>query len=259
MYYWKIWRETRVVLFALLIVGVGVGWAAWSQINLILGAGFDVGQALPAELASRVWGRGAEQVLIFGGVTLYFIGLLLGASGLGEEIERGTAVFLLTRPRSRGYFVWSFFLACALELFAFTLITVLAGYATLFYLTRRVGPWNVLFIGPIIMITGLLAVGVAHLLTIGSRRSKNAVAGGLAFTLTYLALAFVCAVLRQRHIVHIVLPTPLSMYSLDWNAALTGAIMYGVGWNALGTMLGWLVTAVAFIAVAHLIVTRMEV
>jgi len=61
----EIWRETRVLVFALLILGLGVSWAAWSQINLILGAGFDVGHALPAELASRVWGRGAEQVLIF--------------------------------------------------------------------------------------------------------------------------------------------------------------------------------------------------
>ena len=33
---------------------------------------------------------------------LYFLGLMIGSAGLGEEMERGTAVFLLTRPRSRG-------------------------------------------------------------------------------------------------------------------------------------------------------------
>jgi ABC-type transport system involved in multi-copper enzyme maturation permease subunit len=39
------------------------------------------------------------------GIAVYFIGLLAGCGGIGEEVERGSAAFLLTRPRSRGYFV----------------------------------------------------------------------------------------------------------------------------------------------------------
>jgi len=183
-----------------------------------------------------------EQVAVVGGLALYFIGLMLGASGLGEEIERGTAVFLLTRPRSRGYFLWSFWLACGLELLVVTAVTMLSGYATLFYMTRRAGPWNFLLIAPILMITGLLAVGLAHLLTIASRRGKNAVAGGLAFSVSYL---FASAVLGHSY--HVVIPSPLKMYTLDWSAALAGS------------MAEWLVTAVAFMALSHLIVTRMEV
>jgi len=243
MYFWKIWRENRIRLFALLILGLCVGWFAWSQVSLILVvAGFETGQTLPAEIASRVWSRGMEAVMFVGGVSLYFMGLVVGASGLGEEMERGTAVFLLTRPRSRGYFVWSFWLASGVELLAFTAITMLAGYATLFYLTRRAGPWNFLLLGPILMITGLLAVGLAHLLTTASRRTKNAVAAGVSFSLTYLILAFV---LGGFHILN--LPSPRAMYSLDWSAALAAS------------MLGWLAVSVAFVAASHLIVKRMEV
>jgi ABC-type transport system involved in multi-copper enzyme maturation permease subunit len=247
MYYWKIWRETRARFFALLILGLCVGWSAWSEVSLILArAGFEIGQMIPPTIAAEAWARGMGRVMAVGGVTLYFMGLVAGSSGLGEEIERGTAVFLLTRPRSRGYFVWSFWLASGFELLAFTLIAMLAGYATLFYMIRRTGPWNFLLIGPILLITGLLAVGLAHLLTTGSRRSKNAVAGGVAFTVTYLVALYV-SIYCSRHYHTPSLPSPLEMYSLSFNAALAG------------TMLGWLGAAVALIALAHLIVTRMEV
>lgn len=242
MYYWKIWRETRVRFFALLILGLCAGWTAWSAVSLIVGAGFETGQALPATIASQAWRRGIEAVMAFAGASLYLMGLVVGSSGLGEEMERGTAVFLLTRPRSRGYFVWSSWLASAVELLATTMITMLAGYATLFYLTRQAGPWNFLLLAPALMITGLLAVGLAHLLTTASRRTKNVTAGGIAFTVVYLVTSFA---LRLLHLGS--LPWPGDMYSLDWNAALAG------------TMLGWLATAVGFIAVSHLIVTRMEV
>lgn len=247
MYYWKIWRETRARFVALLILGLCVGWSAWSEVSYILAlAGFEIGQTIPPTIAAHAWARGVDRVMVVGGITLYFFGLIVGASGLGEEIERGTAAFLLTRPRSRGYFVWSFWLASVLELVAFTAITMLAGFATLFYMIRRTGPWNFLLIGPMLMITGLLAVGLAHLLTTASRGSKNAAAGGLAFTVTYLVAAFV-SYRCSRHYHTPSLPLPLDMYSLNLNAALAVA------------MLGWLATAVVFIALAHLIVVRMEV
>src|ERR1035438_1583899 len=159
MYYWKIWRETRILFFALLILGSCVGFATWARVAPLIVGG---------ELVSRIWATGIEQTLVVGGAVLYFLGLMIGSAGLGEEMERGTAVFLLTRPRSRGYFVWSFWAACCFELLAFTTITLLAGYGTMFYLTRRAGPWTFLLLGPTIMITGLLAVGLAVLLTIGS-------------------------------------------------------------------------------------------
>jgi len=244
MYYWKIWRDTRVRFFTVLILGLCFGWlTVWTRLSYDLSrSGFVLGQALPPAIAIREWARGTVGAMGSGGVMLWFIGLMVGSSGLGEEIERGTAPFLLTRPRSRGYFLWSFWLACGVELLAFTSIMMLAGYATLFYYTRHTGPWNFLLIAPILMITGLLAVGLAQFLVTLSRSGKYALAGSFTFTICYVTAA---TLLKMYEVVN--LPSPVSMYSLSFTAALAG------------TMLIWLAAALGFIALAHLIVTRMEV
>jgi ABC-type transport system involved in multi-copper enzyme maturation permease subunit len=90
---------------------------------------------------------------IAAGIAVYFIGLLAGCGGIGEEVERGSAAFLLTRPRSRGYFVWSFWLTGSLEVLAFTLTAMLSSYAVLFYDIRRPGPWSFLLLAPVLLIS----------------------------------------------------------------------------------------------------------
>jgi len=180
------------------------------------------------------------------GIAVYVIGLLAGCGGIGEEVERGSAAFLLTRPRSRGYFVWSFWLTGSLEVLAFTLTAMLSTYAVLFYDIRRPGPWNFLLLVPALTITGLLGIGVANLLTTASRRTKNVVGGGVAFTVLYLVLALMTYGLRQRHQIGFSLPTPLALYD-HWNAALAG------------TMLGWLAVSVALVGVSHWLAARLEV
>jgi len=97
------------------------------------------------------------------GLAVYVIGLVAGCGGIGEEVERGSAAFLLARPRSRGYFVWSFWLTGSLEVLAFTLTAMLSSYAVLFYDIRRPGPWNFLLLAPALTVTGLLGIGVANL------------------------------------------------------------------------------------------------
>jgi ABC-type transport system involved in multi-copper enzyme maturation permease subunit len=184
---------------------------------------------------------------IVAGLAVYFIGLLAGCGGIGEEVERGSAAFLLTRPRSRGYFVWSFWLTGSLQVLAFTLTAMLSSYAVLFYDIRRPGPWNFLLLAPVLTITGLLATGLVNLFTTASRRTKNVVAGGLAFTGLYFILKLVTLVLYKNHRIAFRLPTPLALYDLHGNAALAG------------TILGWLAVAVALVGVSHWIATRLEV
>jgi ABC-type transport system involved in multi-copper enzyme maturation permease subunit len=173
--------------------------------------------------------------------------LLAGSGGIGEEVERGSAAFLLTRPRSRAYFVWSFWVTGSLEVLAFTLTAMLSSYAVLFYDIRRPGPWNFLLLAPVLTITGLLGIGLVNLFTTASRRTKNVVGGVLAFTMVYLALGFVTYALYQRHEIGLRLPTPLALYDLNWNAAFAG------------TMLGWLAVSVALVGVSHWIAARLEV
>jgi len=248
MYYWRIWRENRIRFFVLLILGLVVCWLASRIVSAeVIAAGFEVGQAPPTQLASRFWGHGMEVLGIAAGLAVYLIGLLAGCGGIGEEVERGSAAFLLTRPRSRGYFVWSFWLTGGLQVLAFTLTAMLSSYAVLFYDIRRPGPWNFLLLAPALTITGLLGIGLANLLTTASSRTKNVGGGGVAFAVLYLALGFVTYVLHQWHRIGFRLPTPLALYDLNWNAALAG------------TMLGWLAVSVALVGVSHWIAARLEV
>ena len=244
MYYWKIWRETRARFFALLILGLCLGWLlVWTEVDFDLShRGFVRGQAIPPEIALLAWKSGARMAMGAGGIMLYLIGLFVGSSGLGEEMERGTASFLLTRPRPRGYFVWSFWLAGVLELLAFTAVLMLSGYATLFYCTRQAGPPSFLLIAPPVIITGLLGVGLAYFLATLTRSGKTALAGGVAFGISYVTAA---VVLKMYDIAS--LPTPVNLYSFNFNAALAGSV------------LSWLTVAVAFMVLSHAAMTRLEV
>ena len=248
MYYWRIWRENRVRFFVLLILGLVVCWPVSVIVSAdVVKAGYEVGQVPPAQLASRFWGQGMEVLGFVAGMAVYLVGLLAGCGGIGEEVERGSAAFLLTRPRSRGYFVWSFWLTGSLQVLAFTLTAMLSSYAVLFYDIRRPGPWNFLLLAPALTITGLLAIGLVNLLTTASRRTKNVVGGGVAFTGLYFILKLVTLVRYNNHRIGFRLPTPLALYDLNWNAALAG------------TMLGWLAVSVALVGVSHWIAARLEV
>lgn len=248
MYYWRLWRETRVRFFALLILGLVTSWPVSVIVTPgLVAAGYEVGQAPPAQLASRLWGQGLEVLGIVAGLAVYLVGLLAGCGGIGEEVERGSITFLLTRPRSRGYFVWSFWLTGSLQVIAFTLTAMLSSYAVLLYDIRRPGPWNFLLLAPALTITGLLGIGLVYLFTTASRRTKNVVGGAVAFTGLYFILNLVTLVLYKFHRIGFRLPTPLALYHLNWNAALAG------------TMLGWLAVAVALVGVSHWIAARLEV
>jgi len=248
MYYWRMWRENRVRIFVFLILGLVICWPVSVIVSAgVVAAGYEVGQVPPAELAPRFWGQGMEALGIAAGLAVYLIGLLAGSGGIGEEVERGSAAFLLTRPRSRGYFVWSFWLNGSLEVLAFTLTAMLSSYAVLFHAIRRPGPWNFLLLAPVLAITGLLGIGLVNLITTTSRRAKNAVGGGVAFMVLYLVLGFVTSVLEHRHRIGFRLPTPLALYDLNWNAAF------------VGTMLGWLAVSVALVGISHWIAARLEV
>jgi len=248
MYYWRIWRENRVRFFALLILGLVTCWPVSVMVSAdVVAAGYEVGPVPPAELASRFWGHGMEVLGIAAGIAVYFIGLLAGCGGIGEEVERGSAAFLLTRPRSHGYFVWSFWLTGSLQVLAFTLTAMLSSYAVLFYDIRRPGPWNFLLLAPVLTITGLLGIGLVNLITTASSRTKNGVGGGVAFTVLYLVLGYATYALHHLRRIGFPLPTPLALYHLNWNAALAS------------TMLGWLAVSVALVGVSHWIVARLEV
>src|SRR5512140_3312309 len=145
MYFWKCWRDTRARFFVMVLVGaavaIGIGqgdhleWAR--QLNAYRGLP-------PPEVVRTFWLAAIESLLTLGGFFAVMTGTLLGVGGIGEEFERGTALFLLSRARSRRYFVWTSALLGSLQALAFAGLFVLSAFGSLLHLTGHVGSWRVL-------------------------------------------------------------------------------------------------------------------
>jgi len=102
MYFWKCWRDTRATFFSFLGAILAVGaFGAYVALD-------PFGWVAAKPLDSRILWQVSSRALL--GVLLEMVpvaGLFLGALGMGMEFEKGTADFLLTRPRARGYFLWA--------------------------------------------------------------------------------------------------------------------------------------------------------
>jgi len=102
MYFWKCWRDTRGTLFALLGAVLAVGaFGAYVALDPL---GWLAAKPLDARI---LWQYSSVALLGTMLGTAPVAGFWLGALGVGAEFEKGTADFLLTRPRARGYFLWA--------------------------------------------------------------------------------------------------------------------------------------------------------
>jgi len=110
MYIWKCWRDTRgafisacLILFTVVVfhAAVTLDYASWS----------------PARGPNaHLWSASAATFAELARILVLLSGFSFGACGIGEEFHRGTIHFLLARPRSRGYFVWTGWAVGAAEL-----------------------------------------------------------------------------------------------------------------------------------------------
>lgn len=103
MYLWKCWRDTRYPfcvaaaavllahLFYLSIIKDWFGWIAAQSLGL---------QRAHWEQAAEITVRTVQLVTMLGG-------LILGAEGLPREFSGQTVTFLLTRPRTRAFYLWT--------------------------------------------------------------------------------------------------------------------------------------------------------
>jgi hypothetical protein len=94
MYLWKYWRESRIAFSVALLVIIG---AFLNTFRERIHSVPDVRQ-LSTLLAL---------LLYFQMVPLGFLGWLMGSIGAGRDLGEKNGSFLFTRPRRRGYFVWS--------------------------------------------------------------------------------------------------------------------------------------------------------
>jgi hypothetical protein len=158
MYFSKSWRDARlsIVIFLVPIVFMLYGLVRHGPANFVT-----------SSHASMEWM--ATRGMSVAGILLLFVAWSLGGDGIGHDIAEDRGAFLLTRPRTRRFFVWSD------SGFSFGLIAALAlGMALLFELLTLV---HVIALPP-----GVSLRAVAFLLI----PLSGAVFAGLIYAVTYL-------------------------------------------------------------------------
>jgi len=185
MYLWKCWRDTRgsffIFLGALLAAGAYGAYVKFDPFGAIA--------AKPME--SRFVWQGLANVLLNMTVELVPVaGFILGALGVGMEFEKGTADFLLTRPRARRRFLWTSWGLGAAQMIALALLS-LAGN----WLTRNASSPTVFGLGSVnvrllaaMSVLALLCYTVTCLMTTLARNSRNGTALALVAISAYTAL-----------------------------------------------------------------------
>jgi hypothetical protein len=117
MYLWKCWRDARIAVAIFLVPIV------FDLIALLRHpgtAGIGMGSNYSMEHLST-------SVVSIVGILLLFVGWSLGGDGVGQEIAEERGAYLLTRPRSRRFFLWID------SGFAFGLMAILSWATALFF------------------------------------------------------------------------------------------------------------------------------
>ena len=121
MYFWKCWRETRVSFYVFLFIAVTLSALLWKIMD------FTMSELPPKQLFALAW-----VILLFASSALLGLAAIsFGAAGISEEFAHKTAVFLLTKPRSIRYFVWTAWAANALQFLTLTVSMMLVGASIL--------------------------------------------------------------------------------------------------------------------------------
>ncbi|MGH9487684.1 MAG: hypothetical protein ACRD04_08865 [Terriglobales bacterium] len=199
MYFWRYWRDTRravcVYLAALLLVVLT--WA----IRIV--------HSGPLEHLAKLRGDGGAMTYTVTLLCAVVMGFVLGNNNVGSEIQKGTGDFLLTRPRTRRYFVWAGWTAGMTETVALMAISALiaAGAVTLAagpVLWRRL-PWTrpLLLNGAVtsvplaaasLVLTGATIFGLTYLLTVVFENGGRGLAASLGIFFGY---SFLSEMLRR--------------------------------------------------------------
>lgn len=238
MYLWKCWRDTRGSFFTLLGALLAVG-AYCSYVK------FDpFGWIAAKPLESRFLWQGLATVLLDTTVGLVpAAGLFLGALGVGMEFEKGTADFLLTRTRTRGYFLWTSWGLGAAQMVVLVLVSNLFRLARLGSLLE--GPGD--FLRPLVALCtlALLFYTVTCLMTTLARNSRNGTALAIAVFAGYEGL---WAWLRFWYDINI--PFFVDLWARSFHSAP------GFSFTPVA---GWLTVCLALMLVAQFRLERAEV
>lgn len=240
MYFWKCWRDTRNSFFTFL----GALLAAGALAVCVKSDPFGWIAAKPME-SRLLWQTLATALLNTAVYTVPFAGgLFLGALGVGMEFEKGTADFLLTRPRTRRYFLWTSWGLGATQMGVLVLVGSLFRLAGLgFRPLNGLGDYFRLFAAMYTL--ALLCYTVTYLMTTLARNGRNGTAFAILAVVAYEGLY---AWLRYWYNIRI----PFFANLLD------SAYLSAAGFS-LAPVAGWLTVCLTLVLVAQSRFERAEV
>jgi hypothetical protein len=243
MYFWKCWRETRVSFYVFLLIAVTMAVLPWKIIDYAMG---DLGAR---QLFPLSW-----MILLFASSALLSLaGMSMGATGISEEFAHKTAAFLLTKPRSIRYFVWTAWAADALQFLALTGTMLLVGASILSWrcqvpLTGRL----LLTFAPGLIMT-LLTFGMTYLLGVLHHNGRNGFISCLGVVIVFPIILKSLEYFWRLH-----LPSPGDMYPVEISQMTQHPELIAT-LPPLWPSVGWLLVALACPFIAQLVLERTEV
>lgn len=223
-YIWKCWRDTRGT-FTIILAAALAGGAFFLYVALD-----PFGWIAAKPLETRVaWQFSAEG---FFGTLLGVIpatGLVLGALGVGTEFEKRTAELLLTRPRTRRWFLWTSWGVGAAQMALLVLVSNLFRFAASGSSRFRVGSLeNFSFSLLALWTLALVYYSLTYLMTTLARNGRN----GTALALGAFSL-YVIAFLVLRGFYGIQIPFMGELFSMTFRTTADFAFTLVAGWLAV--------------------------
>jgi ABC-type transport system involved in multi-copper enzyme maturation permease subunit len=241
MYAWKCWRDTRVSFYVFLLIDVTSAAFLCAELSQ------------SADLPPKEFCAGACVILVLASSALLSLaGISFGATGIGEEFAHKTASFLLTKPRSIRYFVWTAWTANAVQFLALTGSMVLVGASILSWRCHEAltGSLLLAFLPGLVMT--FLLFGVTYLLGVLHKNGRN---GFLSTLGVVIAFPIICSTVE--HYWHIHLPSPTDMYPIGMvelfsHPELASTLPH------FWPLIGWSLVALACPFLAQLMLERYE-
>jgi ABC-type transport system involved in multi-copper enzyme maturation permease subunit len=254
MYAWKCWRDTRRSFLIYLILLAVAGGTVWLT-------GVFVSRGAKEVLGSpeKLWAMCVGMAFILSYLCAAVMAFVIGSHNIGSDIGSGTAEFLLTRPRTFRYFVWT---GWAVGLAQVLLLAILSGFVGLVMFVFEVGPiWrrlpapmhtvveghilDVPVLLVIVVLTSIVMYSLAYFMTVILRNGRRSLVASFAVLLGYSIFS---AVLRSY--AGVSLPS-LTSFTNDGRQI--------VPLHALITpIVGWVLFALAFPFVSQVVLERYD-
>jgi ABC-type transport system involved in multi-copper enzyme maturation permease subunit len=242
MYFWKCWRETRVSFYVFLFIAITLAALLWKFLDFTM-------SSLPP---MRVFAPALVMLLFAFSALLSLAGMSFGATGISEEFAHNTASFLLTKPRSIRYFVWTAWVANAAQLLALAGAMMLVGVSVLSWryhgmLTARL----LLAFMPGLILTFLI-FGMTYLLGVLHKNGRSGFQSSLGVVILF---PIICWTLEHFWQIH--LPSPADMYPVGMNLMSHPELASAL--PPFWPLVSWSLAALACPFIAQMVLERTEV